>query len=159
MQHLHMAKSKIGLLMVGILAFIGYKYYENINNFIETVTVKVHKMNIDLLASLGTGLKFIILPSIFTISNTSNLNAKVNSIMLDFYYNNKLIGTVGGNKEIVIQAGSSSFVETTVKLTTAEIVKIIPSVKEFLNGQRTFVIKGVLKTNIGNVKINESVTV
>ena len=79
--------------------------------------------------------------------------------MLDFYYNNKLIGTVGGNKEIVIQAGSSSFVETTVKLTTAEIVKIIPSVKEFLNGQRTFVIKGVLKTNIGNVKINESVTV
>ena len=159
MQHLHMAKSKIGLLMVGILAFIGYKYYENINNIIETVTVKVHKMNIDLWASLGTGLKFIILPSIFTISNTSNLNAKVNSIMLDFYYNNKLIGTVGGNKEIVIQAGSSSFVETTVKLTTAEIVKIIPSVKEFLNGQRTFVIKGVLKTNIGNVKINESVTV
>ena len=85
-----MQKSKVGLLVVGILAFIGYKYYENINNFIETVTFKVHKMNIDLLASLSSGLQFVILPSIFTISNTSNLNAKINYIALEFFYNKKL---------------------------------------------------------------------
>lgn len=154
-----MQKSKVGLLVVGILAFIGYKYYENINNFIETVTFKVHKMNIDLLASLSSGLQFVILPSIFTISNTSNLNAKINYIALEFFYNKKLIGTVGGNKEIEIKAGSSTFVETTVKLSTAELIKIVPSVKEFLQGQRTFEIKGVIKTNLGNVKVNETVTV
>lgn len=154
-----MQKSKVGLLVVGILAFIGYKYYVNINNFIETVTFKVHKMNIDLLASLSSGLQFVILPSIFTISNTSNLNAKINYIALEFFYNKKLIGKVGGNKEIEIKAGSSTFVETTVKLSTHQLIKIVPSVKEFLQGQRTFDIKGVIKTNLGNVKVNETVSV
>lgn len=154
-----MQKSKVGLLVVGILAFIGYKYYENINNFIETVTFKVHKMNIDLLASLSSGLQFVILPSIFTISNTSNLNAKINYIALEFFYNKKLIGTVGGDKIIEIKAGSNTFVETTVKLKTTELIKIVPSLKEFLQGQRTLEIKGVIKTSLGNVKVNETVTV
>ena len=80
-------------------------------------------------------------------------------VFSQFITSKKLIGKVGGNKEIEIKAGSSTFVETTVKLSTAQLIKIVPSVKEFLQGQRTFDIKGVIKTNLGNVKVNETVSV
>lgn len=153
-----MQKKQIWTLLGVITAYFGYQYFQKAVNFIESVTFKVHKMNIDLAATIASGFKYIVLPTIFNVNNTTDIKASIQKVELNFFYNEKLIGTVGSVTDITLPGNASTLVNTTVKLTTGQLIKVVPSIKEFVNGQRTFVIKGIVKTSLGNVNVNETVT-
>lgn len=127
---------------IGIIAYAVYRYYQKQVEFLKNIEYKILGVSI---VSINNGVVTIDITA--RIFNTSNVEATIKEMYLDFYLNNSLVGNVNEVKDILILPNQSSDVSARFSFDAKKVLGNVITMATFTiaGNAITYNLKGYVK--------------
>ena len=153
------AKKTIPVLLIGGAA--AYYFYNKIRGGLNTLSFKIGKVTFNRAATAASGYLKIVLNIGAEVNNPGDIQATIKGGDIQIIANNKIVANVDNIGSTVITAKTKKIVFITVGVNT---LSVVPTISDVINlvgkgAPINILVRGTVKTNLGDIKINESRTV